>query len=136
MKVVQPPESHGLLLLIPFQGILKIISATILPFRQCHQHQQRAGLESEGKLKLTAKFENEANPDDETKLVNTGNLKDMAKDKPLLKMSANHEDETGLEEDEKEPEDETDPEDESNNKDRKIPTISLTLITLIQKIAC
>nr|XP_042098263.1 uncharacterized protein LOC121818338 [Ovis aries] len=79
-----------------------------------------AGLESEGKLKLTAKFENEANPDDETKLVNTGNLKDKAKDKPLFKDEANHEDETDSE-DEKEPEDETDPEDESNNKDRKDP---------------
>uniref|UniRef100_A0A8C6FL02 Uncharacterized protein n=1 Tax=Moschus moschiferus TaxID=68415 RepID=A0A8C6FL02_MOSMO len=79
-----------------------------------------AGLESEGKFKLTAKFENEANPDDETKLVNTGNLKDKTKDKPLFKDEANHEDETDSE-DEKEPEDETDPEDESNTKDRKDP---------------
>ncbi|XP_024844318.1 uncharacterized protein [Bos taurus] len=79
-----------------------------------------AGLESEGKFKLTAKFENEANPDDETKLVITGNLKDKAKHKPLLKDEAKHEDETDSE-DEKEPEDETDPEDESNTKDRKDP---------------
>ncbi|XP_043315755.1 uncharacterized protein LOC122435691 isoform X2 [Cervus canadensis] len=78
-----------------------------------------AGLESDGKFKFTAKFENEANPD-ETKLVNTGNLKDKAKDKPLFKDDANHEDETDSE-DEKEPEDETDPEDESNTKDRKDP---------------
>ena len=75
-----------------------------------------AGLESKGKFKLTAKFENEVNPDNETKLVSTGNLKDKAnaKGKPLLK------DETDSE-DEKDPEDETDPEDENNTKDKKDP---------------
>ncbi|TKC33828.1 hypothetical protein EI555_004136, partial [Monodon monoceros] len=75
-----------------------------------------AGLESKGKFKLTAKFENEVNPDNETKLVSTGNFKDKvnAKGKPILK------DETDSE-DEKDPEDETDPEDENNTRDKKDP---------------
>uniref|UniRef100_A0A671EAD5 Uncharacterized protein n=1 Tax=Rhinolophus ferrumequinum TaxID=59479 RepID=A0A671EAD5_RHIFE len=74
-----------------------------------------AGLESEGKLNLTVKLENETSLDNETKLVSTGNLKDKAndKDKSLLKDETDHEDETDS--------DEKDPDDETNTKDKKDP---------------
>lgn len=81
-----------------------------------------AGLESEGTFNLIAKFENEGNTDNETKLISAGNLKDKAnaKDKPLLKDETDREDETDSE-DEKNPEDEIDSEDEKSTKDKKDP---------------
>ncbi|XP_039081408.1 dentin sialophosphoprotein-like [Hyaena hyaena] len=80
------------------------------------------GLENEGKCNLTAKLENEANPDNDTNLISARNLKEKAsaRDKPLLKDDTDHEDETDSEE-EKDSEDEIDSENENNRKDKKDP---------------
>uniref|UniRef100_A0A5F9C5D7 SAM domain-containing protein n=1 Tax=Oryctolagus cuniculus TaxID=9986 RepID=A0A5F9C5D7_RABIT len=85
------------------------------------------GLESEGKFNLTGEPPNEAIPDNETKLVSTGNLKDKAStEKKLLpKGQIDHDDETGTEnetdDDEDDDDDETDPENEDNTEDKKDP---------------
>ncbi|XP_062039039.1 uncharacterized protein LOC133752666 [Lepus europaeus] len=84
------------------------------------------GLESEGKFNLTGEPQNEAIPDDETKLVSTGNLKDKAstEKKPLPKSQIDHDDETGTEnetDDDEDDDDETDPENEDNTEDKKDP---------------
>nr|XP_060492587.1 uncharacterized protein LOC132681782 isoform X2 [Panthera onca] len=80
------------------------------------------GLENEGMFNLTAKLENEAKPDNDTKLITARNLKDKASAnyEPLLKYETEHEDETDSE-DEKDSEKEIDPEDENNTKDKKDP---------------
>lgn len=79
------------------------------------------GLENEGKFNLTAKLENEVNPDHEIKLTSAGNLNNKAngKEKPLLKDETDHEEETDSE-NERDPEDEVDSEDD-NTKDKKDP---------------
>ncbi|XP_073918354.1 uncharacterized protein [Castor canadensis] len=76
------------------------------------------GLESEGKFKPQI----DGNPDIETKLSGTGNLKDKvnAKGKPPSKDETDHEDKTNSEDD-TDAEDETDTEDEDNTKDKKDP---------------
>lgn len=57
------------------------------------------GLENEGMFNLTAKLENEAKPDNDTKLITARSLKDKASanDEPLLKYETEHEDETDSE---------------------------------------